>query len=311
MTNKKFGIELGIKAPMDAIYKAATIAESSEIDYFFIPETNPNVIGVNAFDAISILANIINRVTLGTGIVNIFSRHPEQILEISQKIYQKTNQKFVLGLGTSAPAIIEKMYNMTFEKPVSRILQYTKYLKANYQGPIFWSAVGEKMTKLAAEHADGVIFFLKPTQEIEKSIKIIEDKLNELGRNHDSFEIVVIRPTFLNSSIQTAKKSAQMTIASYVNANEFYANPLKNSGFEDEVQGITQNFKSGGLHVASEQVSEKMISELATFGTANDCKRKLNQCYSNLQINTIISGFDLPKDGYNEEFFDNLSELIR
>jgi len=191
------------------------------------------------------------------------------------------------------------------------ILQYTKYLKTNYQGRIFWSAVGEKMIKLAAEHADGVIFFLKPTQEIEKSIKIIEDKLNELGKSLDSFEIVVIRPTFLNSSIQTAKKSAQMTIASYVSANEFYANPLKNSGFEDEVQGITQNFKSGGLHAASEQVSEKMISELATFGTANDCTRKLNQCYSNLQINTIISGFDLPKDGYNEEFFDNLSELIR
>jgi len=179
MANKKFGIELGIKAPKDAVYKAAKIADSSGIDYFFIPETNPNVIGVNAFDTISILSNIINKVTLGTGIVNVFSRHPEQILEISQKIYQKTNQKFVLGLGTSAPAIIEKMYNMTFEKPVSRILQYTKFLKSKYSGPIFWSAVGEKMTKLAAENADGVIFFLKPEKEIEKSIKIIHDKLSK------------------------------------------------------------------------------------------------------------------------------------
>jgi len=311
MSNKKFGIELGIKAPIDAIQRATLIAESCGIDYFFIPETNPKVIGVNAFDAIQSIIGKISNVTVGTGIVNVFSRSPQEICKLSQDIFHKTNQKFVLGIGTSAPAIIEKMYNLKFDKPVSRILEYTKYLKANYQGPIFWSAVGEKMTKLAAEHVDGVIFFLKPAKEIEKSIKIIEDKLKELGKSHDSFEIVVIRPTFLNSSIQEAKKSAQMTIASYVSANEFYSNPLKNSGFEDEVQGITQNFKSGGLHAASEQVSEKMISELATFGAASDCKRKLNQCYSNLQINTIISGFDLPKDDYNEEFYNNLLELIR
>jgi len=310
MASKKFGIELGIKAPIGAIQKAALIAESSQIDYFFIPETNPKVIGVNAFDAIQRLTEKVNRITLGTGIVNVFSRSSEEICKISQEIYQKANQKFVLGLGTSAPAIIEKMYNLKFEKPVSRILQYTKYLKSNYQGPIFWSAVGEKMTKLAAEHADGVIFFLKPPKEIEKSIKIIQDKLSQLDRSIDSFEIVVIRPTFLNSAKDKAKKSAQMTIASYVGANEFYSNPLKSSGFGDEVKRILQNFKSSGLHAASDEVSEKMIQELATFGTVHDCKTELNQCYSNLQINSVISGFDLPKDYYNEEFFKNLSELI-
>jgi len=35
MASKKFGIELGIKAPIDAIQKAALIAESCGIDYFF------------------------------------------------------------------------------------------------------------------------------------------------------------------------------------------------------------------------------------------------------------------------------------
>ncbi len=286
------------------------MADDSNIDYFFIPETNPSVIGVNALDTIMSLGSQVNKITLGTGIINVFSRTQEEICRLSEEIYLKTNRKFVLGLGTSAPAIIEKMYNLKFEKPVTRLKKYTKYLKAKYQGHIFWSAVGDKVTELAAQYADGVIFFLKPEKEIEKSIRIIKEKLSQLGKPLDSFEIINIRPTFMSSTEQKAKKAAQMTVASYVGANEFYSKQLEKSGFENEVLRISQNFKSGDLHAASEQVSNEMIQELTTFGTVTDCKAKLNQYYENAKVKTVIAGFDLPKDEYNEKFFNYLSELI-
>ncbi|MDP2667838.1 MAG: hypothetical protein Q8O65_03900, partial [Nitrosopumilaceae archaeon] len=66
----KRGIELGINATLSSIQKAAQIANQSKIDYFFVPETNPAVMGVDAFDALEQISNGKCDMVLGTAIVN-------------------------------------------------------------------------------------------------------------------------------------------------------------------------------------------------------------------------------------------------
>ena len=69
------------------------MADDSNINYFFIPETNPSVIGVNALDTIMSLVGQVSKITLGTGIINVFSRTQEEICKLSEEIYLKTNRK--------------------------------------------------------------------------------------------------------------------------------------------------------------------------------------------------------------------------
>lgn len=307
---KKVGIELGIRAPLRAIQKAALIADTNNLNYYFVPETNPNYIGVDAFKAIYSLIGKITKTKLGTGIVNVFSRSREEILDLSLNLYSQTNQNFVLGLGTSAPVIVEKMYKIKFEKPVSRLRKYTQFLKSKYAGPIFWAAVGNRITDLATEHADGIIFFLKPPNLIRQSVRKIESRLTSLGKSIDSFEIISIRPTFINQSIQQARNEARFTLAAYIGANEFYSKPLAESGFEKEIHDIRENFRTYGILEASEKVSDKLIEELTTFGTVDVCKNKLREYFDRTGAKTTIIGFDLPKEDYNEKFFANLAELV-
>ena len=196
----KIGIELGIRAPAKAIERAAQIADDNSVEYFFVPETHPGFFGVNALEVLSNISKKVKHVKLGTGIINVFSRTQEEILDAANHLHTKTGGKFVLGIGTSAPIIIKNLWNMEFKKPLSRLRDYSNFIRTKYSGKIYWAAVGEKTTKLAAENADGVIFFLKPKDQISNHIDMINSTLKSLNKSEDEFNVISILPTFFTDN---------------------------------------------------------------------------------------------------------------
>ena len=305
MTN--IGIELGIRAPIEAIERAAQIADDNHIEYFLVPETHPEFFGVNALDTILKISEKVKNVKLGTGIINVFSRTQEEILDSANQIYEKTDGKFVLGIGTSAPIIIEKLWKMEFKKPLSRLKNYSKFIKTKFKGQIYWAAIGEKTTKLAAENANGVIFFLKPRVQISNHIDLINSTLASLNKSKDMFNLISIIPTYLDVDSNQAK----MTLAGYIGANEFYSTPLSNAGFQDEVKKIKIMYKKAGLKKAAQNVGDTLLNELTIIGSVDTCKEKINEIIKNTKLKTIILGFDMPKDKYTDNFFAKLDKLLK
>ena len=305
MTN--IGIELGIRAPIEAIERAAQIADNNSVEYFLVPETHPEFFGVDALETILKISKKIKHLKLGTGIINIFSRTQEEILDSANQIYEKTDGKFVLGIGTSAPIIIEKLWKMEFKKPLSRLKNYSKFIKTKFKGQIYWAAIGEKTTKLAAENANGVIFFLKPRVQISNHIDLINSVLASLNKSEDAFNLISIIPTYFDVDSNQAK----MTLAGYIGANEFYSTPLSNAGFQDEVKKIKIMYKKAGLKKAAQNVGDTLLNELTIIGSVDTCKEKINEIIKNTKLKTIILGFDMPKDKYTDDFFAKLDKLLK
>ena len=303
----KIGIELGIRAPAKAIERAAQIADDNSVEYFFVPETHPGFFGVNALEVLSNISKKVKHVKLGTGIINVFSRTQEEILDAANHLHTKTGGKFVLGIGTSAPIIIKNLWNMEFKKPLSRLRDYSNFIKTKYSGPIYWAAVGEKTTKLAAENADGVIFFLKPRDQISNHIDMINSTLKSLNKSEDEFNVISILPTFFTDNNNQAK----MTLASYIGANEFYAISLTNAGFQDEVEKIKNAFEKVGLLEAMQNVGDVLLDELTVSGSVEECKEKISKMIKNTKLKTVILGFDLPEDKYTDDFFKKLDKLLK
>jgi len=301
------GIELGIRAPIEAIERAAQIADDNHVEYFLVPETHPEFFGVNALDTILKISKKVKNVKLGTGIINVFSRTQEEILDSANQIHEKTDGKFVLGIGTSAPIIIEKLWNMEFKKPLSRLKNYSNFIKAKFQGQIYWAAVGEKTTKLAAENANGVIFFLKPRVQISNHIDLINSTLASLDKSEDTFNLISIIPTYFDVDSNQAK----MTLAGYIGANEFYSTPLSNAGFQDDVRKIKSAYEKSGLKMAAQNVGDVLLNELTITGSVYTCKEKINEIIKNTKLKTIILGFDMPKDKYTDDFFTKLDKLLK
>jgi F420-dependent oxidoreductase-like protein len=94
--------------------------EKAGLDVVWIPEAY-------SFDAISqvgYLAAKTNRVEIGTGIVNVYSRTAALMAMTAAGCDFVSNGRFILGLGASGPQVIEGFHGMKYEKPMVRIKEY-------------------------------------------------------------------------------------------------------------------------------------------------------------------------------------------
>ena len=101
-----------------------------------------------SYDAISqigYLAAITDRVEIGTGIINVYSRTAALIAMTAAGCDYVSDGRFILGLGASGPQVIEGFHGVRYEKPMQRIKEYIEACrmiwkreeKFDYQGQTF------------------------------------------------------------------------------------------------------------------------------------------------------------------------------
>jgi F420-dependent oxidoreductase-like protein len=94
--------------------------EKAGLDLVWIPEAY-------TFDAISqvgFLAAKTERVEIGTGIINVFSRTATAIAQSAAGCDFVSDGRFVLGLGASGPQVIEGFHGVPYAHPMPRIREY-------------------------------------------------------------------------------------------------------------------------------------------------------------------------------------------
>jgi F420-dependent oxidoreductase-like protein len=77
-----------------------------------------------SFDAISqigYLAAITERVEIGTGILNVYSRTPALMAMTAAGCDYVSEGRFILGLGASGPQVVEGFHAVPYDKPMMRI----------------------------------------------------------------------------------------------------------------------------------------------------------------------------------------------
>jgi F420-dependent oxidoreductase-like protein len=149
-----------------------------------------------SFDAISqigYLAARTERVEIGTGIVNVYSRTAALMAMTAAGCDYVSDGRFILGLGASGPQVIEGFHGVPYEKPMQRIKEYIEACrmiwkreeKFEYHGqtfdaplpagqgtglgkplkiinhpvrtdiPIWWASLKDRSVEATAELADG------------------------------------------------------------------------------------------------------------------------------------------------------------
>jgi len=148
-----------------------------------------------SFDSISqvgYLAAKTERIEIGTGIINVYSRTPALVAMTAAGCDFVSDGRFVLGLGASGPQVIEGFHGVPYEKPMTRIKEYIDVCRMTWrreplvydgeavrlplpagQGtglgkplklinhpvradiPIWWASLMGKSVAVTAEHANG------------------------------------------------------------------------------------------------------------------------------------------------------------
>jgi len=99
--------------------KAAQLVADLErvgLDVVWVPEAY----GFDAPSFMGYLAARTEKVEIGAGIVNIYSRTPALLAMTAGGIDAVSDGRCILGLGASGPAVIEGFHGMPYDKPVTR-----------------------------------------------------------------------------------------------------------------------------------------------------------------------------------------------
>ncbi len=90
--------------------------------------------GFDAFTPIARLAAKTERITLGTAIAQVGSRSPAVLAMTALSLASMTGDRFVLGLGTSGPQVIEGWHGVPFNPPYTRLRETVEIVRLAMSG---------------------------------------------------------------------------------------------------------------------------------------------------------------------------------
>ena len=309
----KLGYNPGSLLTMGEVLSFAKLADKNKrIHSLWIPESW----GREAFTSLGAMSQATHNVKLGTAIINIYSRTPATIAMAASTLDMLSQNRTLIGLGASTPAIVEGFHGLTFAEPVTRMREYIECIRAmlkgdkvNYNGrhvrakdfkllykpqreciPILIACVNSNMISLASDIADGVLLYLRPIQELKETVM----RIKLATKDKKSFEIACILICAVSTrEPEKARARAAKTLAFYVSVGKYYRNFLCDNGFREETERIATEYRQNGLEAASSIVPQTMLDSLTIYGTADECVRSLSKFISTgitlpiIQVNPV------------------------
>ena len=301
----RIGCSLGSLLSVEEVLQCAQLIAKTKIDSIWIPETW----GMENFSMLGAVANNTETQKIGSSIINIYSRSPSTIAMGSVTTDTLSNGRLILGLGTSSVPIVEDFHGEKFENPVQRMREYVEIIRLsltkkqiNYSGkifdlknftlliepkrqsiPIYLAAINQKMVNLCWEIADGVIFYLRPIEEMKKTISKMQSQKN--------IDVACQIITCISNDSEEAIQRAKKTVAFYVSVGKIYREFLAKNGFTNETNNNFEEFKKSGFKSNHELVTDSMLNSLCISGSPEEAKIQLEKFRN--------TGIDLPIIQFN------------
>ena len=301
----RIGCSLGSLLSVNQVLECSEILSKTNVDTIWVPETW----GMENFSMLSAISHKTTTQKIGSSIINIYSRSPAVIAMGAATIDTLSDGRLILGLGTSSLPLVETFHGYKFEKPVQRMKEYVEIIRlilsekqVNYTGkifdlknftlllkpkrksiPIYLAAVNQKMVDLTWSVGDGVIFYLRPLNEMKETITKMQSK--------KKIDVTCQIITSIAEDSDIAINRAKKTLAFYVSVGKIYSAFLANNGFKNETSNIFDEFKKSGLKSNHELVTDSMLQSLCISGNPDECKKQLQ--------NFRETGIDLPIIQFN------------
>jgi len=305
-------VDTGIMAPtFEQVGARARELEEFGYDGLITAET-----AHDPFLPLAIAAQHTERIELGTGIAVAFARTPMVTAYTANDLQRASKGRFILGLGSQIKPHIEKRFSMPWSHPAARMREYILALRAiwaawndgekldfrgefyrhslmtpffspqphQYGAPkVFLAAVGERMTEVAGEVADGILIHGFTTERYVKEVTLpaVERGLAKAGRSRSQFE--VSGPLFVvtgtnEREIDAARQGVKQQIAFY-GSTPAYRGVLELHGWgalQDELNALS---KQGEWVKMGELIDDEILDTFAVEAAPSDVGAELKRRY--------------------------------
>ena len=265
----------------------------SKVDRLWLPET----IDLDSVSTLGAIAARTSAMKLGAGILNIYTRTVPLIAMTAATLQLISKNRFSLAIGVSTDNILEK-HGVQIHQPLAqmrnaiqalRVAQTHDYSKATtfklpFQTsfPIYVGTIGEKMSSLAGELADGLIFNCATPKYTKKLMDMAYRGADKVKRERKKIEIEAA--LIFSLDLQRDLQSIARRLA-YYGAAASYNHMFNLSGFTTESEQLSKAWRKKDPQEAQRAISNEMIETLtATPGTLS----KIAQHYASIGISRMI-----------------------
>ncbi|MBV9660030.1 MAG: LLM class F420-dependent oxidoreductase [Acidimicrobiales bacterium] len=321
---------------------AARRAEEAGYDAIWSAET-----GHDPMLPLVIAAEHTEKLHLGTGIVVAFGRSPLTLAHTAWDLNAYSGGRFFLGLGSQIKPHIEKRYSMPWSHPAPRMRElisamraiwdswqngakldfrgdfYTHTLMTPFFNPgpnrfgapkVFLAAVGESMTRVAAEVADGMLVhgFTTETYLREVTLPSIHSGLAASGRSRADFQLSY--PAFVvtgetRTEMEAAEAGTRRQIAFYA-STPAYRGVLERHGWGDLQTELNTLSKRGAWEEMGRLISEEVLDAFAVRGAPEEIPGLLQKRFGDV-VDRISLYMPYRDKGSAPRILAGLADLIQ
>ena len=256
--------------------------------------------GTDAVTVLAWLAATTSTIKIGSAILQMPARTPANTAMTAATLDLMSGGRFLLGLGTSGPQVVEGWHGEPWGKPLAKTREYIELVRAalrreqlEFQGehynvpysgpdatglgkslklmmrplraeiPIYLASLRRRSVELATEIADGWLpIFFSP----ERARQIFPVPFEREG-----LDIAPSVPAVLSDDDETARDALKPYYALYVGGmgargKNFYNELACEYGFEEAAQRIQDLFLDGKQRDAAAAVPDELVDELALIG---------------------------------------------
>lgn len=279
------------------------------------------------FLPLTLAAEHTHSIELGTSIAVAFARNPMTVAQIGWDLQDYSGGRFILGLGSQIKPHIEKRFSMPWSKPVGRMREFVLALRAiwmswsdgsrlefdgefythklmtpmfvpprhPYGDPrVFVAAVGDRMTEMCGEVADGLLAHAFSTQRYVREVTIptLTRGIERAGRTRADIEVA--SPMFIVTGLDEQQMAAaavatRKQIAFYA-STPAYRSVLELHGWGDLQTELHSLSREGDWDTMGSLIDDGMLAEFAVVALVDDVVDKIRARCDGL-IDRVLVGF--------------------
>ncbi|MCS7484720.1 LLM class F420-dependent oxidoreductase [Umezawaea endophytica] len=293
----------GITLPLTGVpvlQHRALVSELGELGYTDV--WSAETTGTDAFTPLALAAQWSESIRLGTAITPVYTRGPALLAMSAATAAEVSGGRFVLGIGSSSPAIVNRWNAAEFTEPFKRTRDTLRFLKAALAGekvdeqydtftvrgfrlerkpeqkvPIMLAALRPNMLRLAAKEADGAITNWLGAGDVAKV-------RSELGDAELAARIFVC-PT---EDADSARALGRMLISTYLTVPA-YAAFHDWLGRGEALAPMHEAWAAGDRKAANKLVPDAVVDDLVVHGSVEQCRAKVAEYAANGVDTPIIA----------------------
>jgi probable F420-dependent oxidoreductase len=315
-------VDGAVSSQLADVAGAATRLERRSYDCCWTAEVNHD-----PFLPLVLAAEHTTTIELGTSIAVAFARNPMTVANVGWDLQAYSEGRFILGLGSQIQRHIENRFSMPWSKPVQRMREFVVALreiwscwqdgtKLAFEGDfythklmtpmftpeaqqhgspkVFVAAVGEAMTEMSGEVADGLLAHAFTTKRYfeEVTTPALLRGMQRSGRDRGDFQVSC--PLFVvtgnnDSEVADHAVGTRKQIAFYA-STPAYRKVLELHGWGDLQTELHRLSHAGEWDEMGSLIDDEILNEFAVVAPVHDVAKKVRERCDGV-IDRVLVGF--------------------